>query len=305
MNTTEPQDRNMFFGDLISDIDIQFLMKTSYEHLTIIMEELSKYRNSYTFDNYPVKLLWYKIAEIIKRTEWIAQLVESITPKDKQDALKRLFDYAEAFYIDGGNADKTLEIIIQDWRHNRTIFLPEQHNQEIAPRLGAICYDKCGNENVSNNLYNAMVYENLYIQNLLDNMNSYFTKSNHIRFNSHTGEILFKGIRAIISEPDSVQFLILKKLFCYKNHRMLASKIAETLNKLLQKKEDKKRKKQIEAGKSVGKAIIVDVARRKTLYNAKDEINKKFREIFAADFDLVEKDGKYYALAKDLIIEYK
>ena len=72
-----------------------------------------------------------------------------------------------------------------------------------------------------------------------------------------------------------------------------------------QKKEDEKRKKQIEAGKSVGKAIIVDVARRKTLYNAKDEINKKFREIFAVDFDLLEIDGKYYVLAKGLIIEYE
>lgn len=305
MNTTEPQDKNMYFGDLISDIEIQFLVKISYEHLTIIMEELSEYRNSYAFDKYPVKLLWYKIAEIIKRTEWIAQSIESITPKDKQDALERLFNYVEAFYIDGGNADKMLETIIQDWQHNRTLFLPEQYNQEITPRLGATCYDKCGNENVSNNLYNAMVYENLYIQNLLDNMNSYFTKSNHIQFNSRTGEVLFRRAKGIICEPGSIQFFILKKLFRHKNHRMLVSKIAETLNGLLQKKEDEKRKKQIEAGKSVGKAIIVDVARRKTLYNAKDEINKKFREIFAVDFDLLEIDGKYYVLAKGLIIEYE
>ena len=118
------------------------------------------------------------------------------------------------------------------------------------------------------------------IQKLLLNIDNSLARRNEIRFFEKTGEVEFNGVKRHFAKIGSAQFVVLNTVFSSKSHKVKVSTINSRLDDLFD-----------ELDVLSGNNEIRDPRKSKSLYNARDKINSKFKTIFSdvllMDLDLL------------------
>lgn len=212
-----------------------------------------------------------------------------VREKDFSKLLQCLFQ----FDIDGrfGDNEECFCRILDNWKEIRGVLISKQPlawAQMLDKKLGANELSCSNLSNINHYLVNMVFSEYQQICVLLENLDMSLVKTGQLRFCTKTGNVEFNGVSCVLAEPDSVRFLVLRKIMSSKAGRVKNNKLNEAINDFLEKKSKTNE--------------FIDANQRKSLYSARNDINKKFQDLFLADFNLIEMSGGYCCLTEKVEI---
>ncbi len=252
---------------------------------------LGRYKDRLTFEMNSVVLLWKKSEELFNRMKWLLErlhgTINSAMPWEFREVLDSMFAVKTDEDDKGGKKHiKETLVIWQNMEQNIINTKPVRQAKMIDKQLGIADYVGHDFGEVNVFLVETMKNEAEYIWHLLSEVERQLGGVRRKVSLEASGEMILDGVKHNFAQPNSVQFLILHKIIGAKTKRVKNSLLNEAISSFFEKKN--------------GSDKIMDAAKRKSLYNARNDINKKFRSLFSVDFDLLEMKGGYCYLAEKL-----
>lgn len=282
---------NIFSSDFMPDNDLKFLMDSSYKSFSSIMGSLGRYRDRLTFEMDSVVLLWKKSEELFNRMKWLLERLHGTINSAMPWEFRKVLD--DMFAVNGSEEDKSGKRHIEDalriWQNMERNIINVGHIEQskmIDAQLGIVEYVRHDFGEVNGFLIEAMKNEAEYIWHLLSEVERQLGGVQRKVSLEASGEMILDGVKQNFVQPNSMQFLVLRKIFGAKTKRVDNGSLTEAISDFLEKKN--------------GSDKIMDAAKSKSLYNARNDINKKFRSLFSVDFDLIEMKGGYCYLVERL-----
>lgn len=273
------------------DNDLKFLMDSSYKSFSSIMGFLGRYKDRITFEMDSVVLLWKKSEELFNRMKWLLErlhgTINSAMPWEFREVLDSMFVVKTDEDDKGGKKHIKEALVI--WQNMERNIINMEHIEQskmIDAQLGIADYVRHDFGEVNVFLVETMKNEAEYVWHLLSGVERQLGGVRRKVSLEASGEMILDGIKQNFVQPNSMQFLVLRKIFGAKTKRVDNGSLTEAISDFLEKKN--------------GSDKIMDAAKSKSLYNARNDINKKFRSLFSVDFDLVEMKGSYCYLAEKL-----
>ncbi len=282
---------NIFSADFMPDNDLKFLMDSSYKGFSSAMGFPGRYEDRLTFEMDSVVLLWKKSEELFNRMKWLLERlhgkINSAMPWELREILDSMFIVKTDENDKGGK--KYIKEVLTIWQNmERNIINTEPFEQAkmIDEQLGIADYVRHDFGEVNVFLVEAMKNEAEYIWHLLSEVEKQLGGTRRKISLEANGEMILDGVKHNFAKPNSVQFLVLRKIIGSKARCVKNSVLNGAISDFLEKKNESDK--------------IMDAEKRKSLYSARNDINKKFRNLFSVDFDLIEMKGGYCYLAEKL-----
>ena len=276
-----------FFERIIPDDDIRMLICFSHQHIVSIIDTLYKYHNKIEADNYIVILLWNIFLKNLKRIEWlnsrIGQIVYASDDKDRRDDFMRLL---QPVYKLGADFKKdfdeiNLDIVLSNWQKLRDEIMSLYPTTDL---FGMTLWDEISKQGKNQYIVEMCQRESENISRLTNLLDIEFAKYEYLHFISKTGELEFRNMKKKLVKPDTIQWIVLRLLVRSRGGCVKVKKANEVISDFLEQKAEAD--------------VTKDATKSKSFYNAKDEINKRFRKMFEVDFNLIEMANNSYSWAK-------
>lgn len=246
------------------DKEAEFLTFYLLNHLVLIVDGLLKYRNCLDLESFEKQYLELECRRIISELEWADDYMVKMCPSKEHENRHRLWH--NIFFTPRGEldvgSDRFYARLTNGWVRYRKQLLPTNLSfPEFMLRHEAI---------------DVKDAEFACIHELLQNMNKFLSCHNGIRFFDDTGELELNGVKKHFVDRTTLQFVVLCTLFSSKNYRVTVNEMNSKLDDTFDERDDDS---------------FRDPRKSKTLYNARDKINSKFKTKFkdemAEQFDLV------------------
>ena len=215
--------------------------------------------------------------------------ISSAMPWEFREILDSMFIVKTDENDKGGKKHiKEVLTIWQNMERNIINTEPVEQAKMIDEQLGIADYVRHDFGEVNVFLIETMKNEAEYIWHLLSEVERQLGGIRREISLEANGGMILDGVRHNFAKPNSVQFLVLRKIIGSKTRCVKNSVLNGAISNFLEKKN--------------GSDKIMDAKKRRSLYNARNDINKKFRSLFSVDFDLIEMKGSYCYLTKKVEI---
>ena len=253
---------------IMFDKEMEFFDYHLSNHLVLLVDGLLKYKDVLEPESFEKQYLELECRRVISELEWVDGYVVKVCPSEAHEKRHRLLHYL--FFTADGRLDidskRFYARLVDKWNECRKQLLP--HSLKFPDYI------------LKHEAIDAKNVELACIRRLLQNLVDFSSRHNRIRFFEETGEIEFNGVKKPFVRRGCVQFVVLNTIFASENNRIEVRELNSVLDDYFDEIDD-----------LASSDEIRDHRRSKTLYNARDKINSKFRTKFKDEmsegFDLV------------------
>lgn len=251
----------------VSSDESIFIENLSYSNLVHIMDELEKCQQL-KFEVSEIKYLLGLCSVILNRIDWITHYIIknslSLANPEKQENRRKMF---YRFFFTSKNVpietEDEFRKLLEKWQVIRKQLIPETlpDNPNFFDKVGV-------------RLLRMRDAEIQLIDELSKQIDRLCPDADTLIFYPKTGQVQFRGNKVVLAQPETFQFVVLKNIMSARHKSM---KNIDMYEKLSDWEEE-----------HTGEHVSVDKRQKRCLYSTRSNINKKFRNNFSVDFDLIE-----------------